>query len=69
MKQVEKSLLPNKIKSEQYHTEVIEQEEKTIINIYNTNELKLIKYFFNNIVQVSKKTELNKLFRKCYKTT
>ena len=35
LKQVEKSILPNKIKAEQYHIEVIEKEEKTIINIHN----------------------------------
>src|SRR5574344_1375695 len=35
LKQVERSILPNKIKAEQYHIEIIEKEEKTIINIYN----------------------------------
>ena len=40
LKQVEKSLLTNKIKPELYHTEVSEKEEKTIINIYNENPLK-----------------------------
>lgn len=35
--QKEKSLLNTKIKSEFYHTEVKESEEKTIINIYNEN--------------------------------
>ena len=40
LKQVEKSLLTNKIKQELYHTEISEKEEKTIINIYNENPLK-----------------------------
>ena len=40
LKQVEKSLLTNKIKQELYHTEILEKEEKTIINIYNENPLK-----------------------------
>ena len=40
LKQVEKSLLANKIKQELYHTEILEKEEKTIINIYNENPLK-----------------------------
>ena len=42
LKQVERSILPNKIKAEQYHIEIIEKEEKTIINIYNEkNDLEL----------------------------
>lgn len=42
LKQVERSILPNKIKAEQYHIEIIEKEEKTIINIYNEkNDLDL----------------------------
>ena len=40
LKQVEKSLLTNKIKQELYHTEILEKEEKTIMNIYNENPLK-----------------------------
>ena len=42
LKQAERSILPNKIKAEQYHIEIIEKEEKTIINIYNEkNDLSL----------------------------
>jgi type IV secretory pathway TraG/TraD family ATPase VirD4 len=37
LKQKEKSLLNTKIKSEFYHTEIKEYEDKTIINIYNEN--------------------------------
>lgn len=37
LKQKEKSLLNTKIKSEFYHTEIKETNEKTIINIYNEN--------------------------------
>ncbi len=37
LKQREKTLLSTKIKSEFYHTEIKESEEKTIINIYNEN--------------------------------
>jgi hypothetical protein len=37
LKQREKTLLNTKIKSEFYHTEIEEKEEKTIINIYNEN--------------------------------
>jgi len=37
LKQVEKSLLTNKIKQELYHVEILEKEEKTIVNIYNEN--------------------------------
>lgn len=40
LKQVEKSLLANKIKPELYHLEISEKEEKTIVNIYNENPLK-----------------------------
>ena len=39
LKQMEKSLLANKIKKDLYHTEIIEKEEKTIINIYNENPI------------------------------
>ena len=38
--QLDKSLLSNRIQEEKYHTEIIEKEEKTIINIYNENPLK-----------------------------
>lgn len=42
LKQVERSILPHKIKAEQYHIEIIEKEEKIIINIYNEkNDLEL----------------------------
>ena len=37
LKQREKTLLNTKIKSEFYHTEIKESEDKTIINIYNEN--------------------------------
>lgn len=37
LKQREKTMLNAKIKSEFYHTEIKESEEKTIINIYNEN--------------------------------
>ena len=37
LKQREKTMLNVKIKSEFYHTEIKESEEKTIINIYNEN--------------------------------
>ncbi|MBO4246098.1 MAG: type IV secretory system conjugative DNA transfer family protein [Bacilli bacterium] len=37
LKQREKTLLSTKIKTEFYHTEIKEEEEKTIINIYNEN--------------------------------
>ena len=42
LKQKDKSLLNNKIKSEFYHTEIIKQEEKTIINIYNESPAKYL---------------------------
>lgn len=38
--QLDKSLLSNRIQEKKYHTEIIEKEEKTIINIYNENPLK-----------------------------
>ena len=38
--QLDKSLLSNRIQEDKYHTEIIEKEEKTIINIYNENPLK-----------------------------
>ena len=42
LKHVERSILHNTIKAEQYHIEIIEKEEKTIINIYNEkNDLEL----------------------------
>lgn len=40
LKQKDKSLLNNKIKSEFYHTEIIKEYEKTIINIYNETPTK-----------------------------
>ena len=33
--QVDKLLIKSKIKEEQYHVEIIEKKEKTIINIHN----------------------------------
>lgn len=37
LKPKDRSLLTNKIKSEFYHTEIIEKDDKTIVNIYNEN--------------------------------
>ena len=38
--QIDRSLLLNRVEESRYHTEIIEKEEKTIINIYNENPLK-----------------------------
>lgn len=38
--QIDRSLLLNRVEESKYHTEIIEKEEKTIINIYNENPLK-----------------------------